>query len=97
MGFQVDGGMTKNSLLLQMQANLLGCEIVCPKMTEVSCWGAAIAAAVGIGLLSVDRLLAKSTAGQSADIVTPSMDDEERRRRVAVWKEAVSRSLKWHV
>lgn len=31
---QVDGGMTANKLLLQLQADLVGLEVICPKMAE---------------------------------------------------------------
>lgn len=33
---QVDGGMTANKLLLQLQSDLVGLEVICPKMAESS-------------------------------------------------------------
>lgn len=33
---QVDGGMTANKLLLQLQSDLVGLEVKCPKMAELS-------------------------------------------------------------
>lgn len=33
---QVDGGMTASSLLLQLQADLVGLEVLCPTMAESS-------------------------------------------------------------
>merc|ERR1719147_79963 len=48
--FLVDGGMTKSPLLLQLQANLLGCEVMKPCIEEVSALGAAVAAGVTAGV-----------------------------------------------
>lgn len=48
---KIDGGMTANHLFNQMQSDILGKEIICSKLAETTAWGAAVAAAIGIGLL----------------------------------------------
>ena len=46
---RVDGGATANNLLLQIQADLLGCEVVRPKITEMTAIGAAYLAGLAVG------------------------------------------------
>lgn len=46
---QVDGGVVKNKLLLQMQSDFSELKIIRPKVIETTAYGAALAAAVGIG------------------------------------------------
>lgn len=49
--FQADGGMTQNALFNQLQADLLGRLLECSKMSEITGWGAALASAIGVGLM----------------------------------------------
>lgn len=46
---RVDGGASQNNLLMQIQADLLGCRVVRPEVVETTALGAAILAGVGIG------------------------------------------------
>lgn len=46
---RVDGGATKNNLLMQFQANILNARVVRPEMVEVTAIGAAYLAGLGIG------------------------------------------------
>ncbi len=47
---RVDGGAAQNNLLMQLQADLLGVELVRPKMLETTALGAALLAGLGVGL-----------------------------------------------
>ena len=47
---KVDGGASNNNLLMQMQANYLGCRIIRPEMVETTAMGAAFLAGLGIGI-----------------------------------------------
>jgi len=87
--FLVDGGMTQASLLLQLQANLLGTTVVKPAMKEVTALGAAVAAGVtaGVWQLGVKR-------GNTEEF-RPQIDVSERERKMRRWKMAVERSLGW--
>lgn len=50
---RVDGGASANDLLLEMQATFGGMQVIRPKVIETTAYGAAFAAAMGIG--AVDR------------------------------------------
>jgi len=47
---KVDGGASNNNLLMQMQADFLGCRIIRPEMVETTAMGAAFLAGLGIGI-----------------------------------------------
>src|SRR2546430_863376 len=47
---RVDGGASRNNLLLQFQADLLRVPVVRPKVTETTALGAAMLAGLGVGL-----------------------------------------------
>ena len=49
---KVDGGMVANALLLQLQADVLGLDVVRPRVTETTALGAAYAAGLGVGFWS---------------------------------------------
>ncbi|MEK6607517.1 MAG: glycerol kinase GlpK [Myxococcota bacterium] len=48
--FKVDGGACANDLLMQLQADLLGVEVVRPRVIETTALGAALLAGLGVGL-----------------------------------------------
>ncbi|CAG5127904.1 unnamed protein product [Candidula unifasciata] len=91
---RVDGGMTSNSLLMQIQADILGISVVRPAMTESTALGAAIAAgsAEGVGVWRLEQEV--SSIGTS-DVFEPTISLQERIDRLARWKEAVQRSMHW--
>lgn len=49
---RVDGGAAANDLLMQIQADLLGCDVVRPHVIETTALGAAILAGIGAGVFS---------------------------------------------
>ncbi len=51
---QVDGGMTENKLLMQMQADVLGIPVIKPSSIETTSFGAALAAGHTIGLWNLN-------------------------------------------
>lgn len=87
--FLVDGGMTGSPLLLQLQANLLGCSVAKPAMKEVTALGAAVAAGVTAGVWQLGAKMEDITVYQ------PQIDAKERQRKTNRWKMAVERSLGW--
>jgi glycerol kinase len=90
---RVDGGMTANELLLQLQADLLGVPVVRPKIMEATALGAAAAASLATGALSrVDQV---RSLWREDLVFTPSTSDQERKQRHRRWNEAVERSLGW--
>lgn len=85
--------MTKNSLLMQTQADILGLDVIRADNAEVTGWGAAVAAAIGIGAMSVSDYQNRSDA--SAQVFHAKGDPHEREAKLAKWKDAVQRSLAW--
>jgi glycerol kinase len=53
---KVDGGAVDNNLLMQLQASISETKIIKPKIIETTAFGAALAAAVGMGLVEFDQL-----------------------------------------
>ena len=84
---RVDGGMTGNDLLMQMQADALGANVVRPDNMETTVMGAASAACVGAGFADKPLSLGGETTWES------KMASPDRDRLIAQWEEAVSRSL----
>ncbi|KAL4228636.1 Glycerol kinase 3 [Mactra antiquata] len=88
---QVDGGMTANNLLMQLQADLMGINVVRPSMPETTALGAAMAAGHAIGVWNLDNDETKVTT----DLYTSSITEKERDDRFCRWKQAVQRSMHW--
>ena len=90
---RVDGGMTANDLLMQFQADILGVDVIRPKVAETTALGAAYGAGLAVGYWSsldeIRSLWAEDARWSSA------MSDEERDRLHGRWQQAVERSLEW--
>jgi glycerol kinase len=90
---RVDGGMTSNDLLMQFQADILGVDVVRPRVAETTALGAAYAAGLAVGVwedLAEIRALWAEDARWS-----PRMAAEERQRLHTRWQQAVQRSFDW--
>ncbi|XP_071449832.1 glycerol kinase 3-like [Hetaerina americana] len=92
---QVNGGMTSNSLLMQLQADLIGIPVVRQVLAEITSLGAAIAAgsAEGINVWSLEEF--KKHQGSASETFVPSISADEKDVRYNKWKMAVDRSLGW--
>jgi glycerol kinase len=90
---RVDGGMTANDLLLQLQADVLGVPVTVPAQVELTAAGAAYAAGLAVGFWSgLDGLRGfRSTVRQ----FEPRTREVERRRGLARWRRGVERTLDW--
>ena len=87
---KVDGGAAANNLLMQLQADYLGREIIRPKVIETTVAGACFLAGLGVGIWKNTEALAKVWR---ADQRFPSrMGTGPRRRRLESWQQAVSRT-----
>ena len=90
---KVDGGMVVNEGLMQFQADLLGVEVVRPKVSETTALGAAYAAGLAVGYWpSTDDI--RANWGEDRRW-SPQMDVDERERLYRQWKKAVERTLDW--
>mmetsp|Transcript_59921 Transcript_59921/g.128590 ORF Transcript_59921/g.128590 Transcript_59921/m.128590 type:complete len:644 (+) Transcript_59921:50-1981(+) len=98
-GMRVDGGMTKNSLLMQMQADLLGVEVLRAAMPEATALGAALAAGLAVGFWEKPEAvkdMLKQAGGHEA--FKPLLKPSARAQEYARWEDAVNRSYdlaKW--
>jgi glycerol kinase len=90
---RVDGGAAANDLLMQLQADLAGCEIDRPTELESTGRGAAMLAGVGAGLCTVET--AKKML-RVARQFAPAIDEPARAAQLARWEEAVERVKTGH-
>ncbi|KAJ8867170.1 hypothetical protein PR048_033034 [Dryococelus australis] len=71
---QVDGGMTANNLMMQLQADLIGIPVVRSSMKEKTALGAAMAAGRAVGIQDVCRRV--SSCSTQCDTFTPNITKE---------------------
>ncbi|XP_076262778.1 glycerol kinase 3-like isoform X1 [Rhynchophorus ferrugineus] len=90
----VDGGMTINDYLMQMQADYCGIPVVRPTMLETTALGAAIAAGSAQGVEVWD---AKKIQATPNDIFVPSISENGKDMKYTRWKMAIKRSMGWAV
>ncbi len=90
---RVDGGASRNNLLMQMQADVLGVPVVRPQVTETTALGVAYLAGLAVGFWSgPDELASHWVVDRRYD---PAGGESDRRARHARWQEAVARSRNW--
>jgi glycerol kinase len=90
---RVDGGMIRNDLLMQFQADILDRPVVAPPIAETSALGAAYAAGLAVGFWSgLDELRAMDRAVRRWE---PDMDEATRAAGIARWHKGVERTLGW--
>jgi glycerol kinase len=90
---KVDGGVTANSLCMQLQADILGVQVSRPVVAETTALGAAYAAGLAVGFWkSTDELRANWHEAQRWQ---PTWSDGRRADGYEQWRKAVSRTLDW--
>jgi glycerol kinase len=90
---RVDGGMVVNQLLMQFQADILGEEVICPKIIETTALGAAYAAGLAVGYWKNLEDLRKNWG--IAHTWKKQMPAEKRQHLQGQWKKAVTKSFDW--
>ncbi len=90
---RVDGGITANSLCMQMQADIMGIDITRPLITETTALGAAYAAGLAVGFWKDIEELKKQW--QQSRRWNPTSSAEDREAGYAGWKKAIERTLNW--
>ena len=90
---RVDGGMVVNQLLMQFQADILGEEVICPKIIETTALGAAYAAGLAVGYWKNLDDLRKNWG--IAHTWKKQMPAEKRQHLQGQWKKAVTKSFDW--
>ena len=90
---KVDGGITANKLCMQLQADVMGIDIVKPLVTETTALGAAYAAGLAIGFWkSTAEVKAQWRQDQRWESTT---DEKTRSAGAKQWKRAVERTFNW--
>jgi glycerol kinase len=90
---KVDGGMVRNELLMQFQADVLGVPVIRPVVSETTALGAAYAAGLAVGLWSGEAEIRHHWAADRR--WDPEMDSQRREQLYAQWRKAVIRTLDW--
>jgi glycerol kinase len=90
---KVDGGVTANDLCMQIQADVLGVDVVRPVVAETTALGAAYAAGLAVGFWADPSDLRANWREDKR--WTPNWSDDQRAAGYEGWKKAVQRSLDW--
>ncbi len=90
---RVDGGITANALCMQMQADIMGVDVVRPQIIETTALGAAYAAGLAVGFFKdIEELRKKWQEGRRW-----KADESSALATVGYvkWKKAIERTLNW--
>lgn len=88
---KVDGGASRNNLLMQFQSDILQSKVIRPTVTETTARGAAYLAGLAVGYWSgVDEI---RTQWAIDKCFSPKMDEEKVGKAIAGWRNAISRTL----
>ena len=90
---RVDGGAAANNLLMQIQSNVLGIEVVRPKTTEASVIGAAYLAGLAVGYWPDKETIARQW--EVDRIFKSAMEKAARDKVRRTWKRALERARDW--
>ncbi len=90
---RVDGGASKNNLLMQFQADILGIECVRPKIEETTALGAAFAAGLAVGFWKDLNELKEKWAIDR--VFSPKMEEKERTNHLHYWNKAIQKAKAW--
>lgn len=88
---RVDGGASRNDLLMSIQADVLGLPVERPSHGETTSLGAALAAGVGAGCFSAEEAFTVG-AGAAPAVFLPRAKKEDVEKAYAKWNDAVERS-----
>ena len=88
---KVDGGASRNNLLMQFQSDILQSNVIRPTVTETTARGAAYLAGLAVGYWSgIDEIRNQWEVDKS---FSPKMSKEKVEKAVGGWREAISRTL----
>ncbi|HMH11732.1 MAG TPA: glycerol kinase GlpK [Edaphobacter sp.] len=90
---RVDGGASANGLLMQIQADVLGINVVRPKNAEATVLGAAYLAGIAVGYWPDKEAIARQW--QMDRVFEPKMDETTRAKVRETWHKALGRAKGW--
>lgn len=90
---RVDGGASVSNIMMQIQSNLLNCEVNRPKVVETTALGCAYLAGLAVGFWKdLDEI---SENREVSKVYYPDMAEEDREKAYKGWKKAVTRAMDW--
>ena len=90
---RVDGGGSRNDLMMQLQADIVGVPVVRPRITETTALGAAYLAGLAVGYWQDTGEIAAQW--QEDRTFEPRISADERGERMTRWSRAVLRAKDW--
>jgi len=90
---RVDGGASRNDLLMQFQADILDVPVVRPRITETTALGAAYLAGLAVDYWHSEEEISSQWAVDRR--FEPGMEAAKRQELLAGWRKAVQRSMRW--
>jgi glycerol kinase len=90
---KVDGGMVRNDLLMQFQADVVGVSVTRPTVSETTALGAAYAAGYAVGFWENKEAMRRNW--QVDKTWTPDQNSKAGTEQYARWKKAVTRTFDW--
>lgn len=88
---KVDGGASRNNLLMQFQSDILDTEVLRPEVTETTALGAAYLAGLAVGYWKdIDEIRSQWRVDRT---FVPGGNSEEVARSLKGWKDAVQRTI----
>ena len=88
---KVDGGASRNNLLMQFQADILNTSVIRPKVTETTALGAAYLAGLAVGFWESIDYIKSQWAVETA--FEPKAEEAEVASLKEGWKDAINRTL----
>ena len=88
---RVDGGATRDSFLMQFQANVIGKPVLRPTVRETTALGAAYLAGLAVGFWPSREALTANR--QPEEVFEPSVSEEKRTALLDGWHEAVGMAM----
>lgn len=89
---KVDGGACVNTMIMQFQADILGCNVERPTQVESTALGVAYMVGIQAGVWDQKAIASMRTVDR---VFTPQMDPDRREKLYSKWKQAVERTLGW--
>lgn len=90
---RVDGGAVVNNILMQFQADLLGCPVIRPSTTELTAFGAACLAGLAVGFWKNQEDITSHWNIEKTFI--PMMTKDQVHALKSKWKQAIDCAQKW--
>lgn len=90
---KVDGGASANDFLMQTQADIVNVPVIRPQCVETTAMGAAYLAGLAVGYWADKEDVLENWRSNS--IFKPSIEEEDRRKRIKGWNKAVKYAYGW--